>query len=312
MSTELQSPIVVGVDGTDQSMLAVRYAVQEAQSLGCGIRLVHAAPEMASTTTTLPLINVETMNRVGERIVNAAKQLAHDITDAEIQVETVIRLGSRVRILTEAGEDARMIVLGHRDRSILGRVFTSSTCTGVGSRARCPVVCVPTVWKPGNPRGRVVIGVEGHEHSQDALAVAFAVAAEKKAKLTVLHAWKLPSPYDDIVVSDAAVEEWRESATEMLEQILQEWREGYPEVEVELDVRHQHIAPALMGATEGADLLVLGRRGRGAPLGFHLGSTARTLIRESRCPVEIAPPRHPEELFPSQRLMTADQVSPQT
>ena len=312
MSTKLHDLIVVGVDDTDQSLQAVRYAVQDAQRLGCGLRLVHATPETLPMALTLPLISVETLDRVSHRIVNEAMQLAYDMTDGEIKVEKAVRSGSRVHILMEAAEDARLIVLGHRDRSILGRVFTSSTCTGVASQAHCPVVCVPTTWAPGSRHGRVVVGVEGPAHSQDALAVAFAAAAERKAKLTVLHASKLPSPYDDIIVSGVALEEWEQSATAMLEEILLEWREAYPEVDVEIDVRHQHTAPALVGATEGADLLVLGRRGHGAPLGVHLGSIARTLIREARCPVEIAPHRTSQEAPPSDRLMTADQMSPQT
>jgi len=224
----------------------------------------------------------------------------------------VVLSGSRARRLVQSANDARLIVLGHRDRSVLGRVFTSSTCTAVASRANCPVVCVPTTWMPGNPRGGVVVGVEGPTHAQDALAVAFASAAARKSTLTVLHAWKLQSPYDDIVSSRVALDEWRKQATDMLEQVLREWREAYPEVEVELDLRHQYTAPALVGATEGADLIVLGRRGHGAPLGLHLGSTARPLIRESRCPVEIAPPHPAQDALPSQRTMTAEQVSPQT
>ena len=305
MRTKLQRPIVVGVDGTDQGRLAVRYAVLEAQRLGCGLRLVHATPETVPMAPMVPLISVDTLDQVSHRIVNEGKQLAYDVTDGEIQVEKLVQSGSRVHILMGAAEDARLIVLGHRDRSILGRFFTSSTCTGVASRAHCPVVCVPTIWTPGSRHGRVVVGVEGPEHSQDAMGVAFAAAAERKAKLTVLHAWKLQSPYDDIIVSRAAVEEWKGSATAMLEQVLGDWREAYPEVDVEIDVRHQHTAPALVGATEGADLLVLGRRGRGAPFGIHLGSTARTLIRESRCPVEIAPPRLSQDILPSRRLITA-------
>lgn len=310
MSTNLQRPIVVGVDGTDQSMLAVRYAAREAQSLGCGIRLVHATPEIVPMAPMLPLISVETLDQMSHRIVNGAKQVAYDMTDGEVPVDKLIRSGSRVHILVEASEDARLIVLGHRDRSIFGRVFTSSTCTGVASRAHSPVVCVPTEWTLGNRHGSVVVGVEGPVHSQDTLAVAFAAAEKRKAKLSVLHAWRLPSPYDDLIDSQVALEECKESATAMLEGVLRDWREAYPGVDVEIDVRHQYTAPALLGATEGAGLLVLGRRGHVGPIGFHLGSTARTLIREARCPVEITPTLRAQEP-PSVRLMTADQMSPQ-
>lgn len=316
MNTQLNNPIVVGVDGSDESRLAVRYAVLEAKRSGCALRLVHATPETVPVAPRLPvisgmpLITAETLDQVSHRIVNEAKQLAYDMTDGEIHVEKVIQPGSRMRVLAKAAEDARLIVLGHRDRSILGRLFTSSTCVGVTSRAHCPVVCVPSDWTRDVTRARVVVGVEGPEHSQDALAVAFAVAAERKAKLTVLHAWKLQAPYDEILVSED-VDEWTKSASAMLEEILRDWRQAYPEVDVEIDVRHQYTVPALVGASEGADLLILGRHGRGSPLGFHLGSTVRTLIRESHCPVEIAPHHTSQALLPGQRQMTADQVSPQ-
>ena len=57
MSTKLQGLIVAGVDGSDQSLQAVRYAVQEAQRLDVGIRLVHATPETVPLGTKLPLIS---------------------------------------------------------------------------------------------------------------------------------------------------------------------------------------------------------------------------------------------------------------
>lgn len=311
MTTESQGPIVVGVDGSDESLLAVRYAVQEAQRQGCGLRLVHATPETAPMAPMLPLIDVQSWDQVGYRIVNEAMQLGYDMTDGEIEVEKVVRSGSRVHTLMEATEDARLIVLGHRDRSVLGRVFSGSTCSGVASRAPCPVVCVPTVWAPDNRHGRIVVGVEGQKHSQDALAVAFVAAAERNATLTVLHAWKLQSPYDDLIDSRVDVESLDQSATAMLGEILREWTDDYPEVDIEIDVRHQHTLPALVDASAGADLLVLGRRGRAAPLGIHLGSIARAVIREASCPVEIAPPRTSRDTPPSDRLLTADQMSPQ-
>lgn len=309
MGTNTRIPIVVGVDGTDQSGRAVRYAVTEAQRQGCGLRLVHAIHETAPMAPMLPLVAVETFEEVGRRMVAEAKQLVYDLTDGEMQVETLVQPGSRTHVLCEAGEDARMIVLGHRDRSVLGRVFTSSTTTGVAARAHSPVVCVPATWIDGHENGRVVVGLDGSPASRDALALAFAAAAERKAHLTVLHAWKLSGVYDDIISSRVSMEEWKVSALEQMEQILAEWRSHYPEVDVEVDLRHQYPAPALVGATEGADLIVLGRRGHGAPLGVYLGSIARTLIREARCPVEIAP-HQPHPKIAAQRTARSGEVSP--
>ena len=312
MNVSEEGPVVVGVDGSDEGLRAVRYAVREAQRAGCGLRLVHAAPETVPMAPMLPLVSVETIDRVSHRIVNEAKQLAYDLTDGDLEVEKVIKSGSRVRVLVDASEDARMVVLGHRDRSLLGRVFTHSTCTGVAARATCPVVGIPAAgWTFGTEHGRVVVGVEGPAHAQEALAVAFAAASERHAKLAVVHAWKMQSPYDDLIAARVSDEEWIRSAKQMLEEILGDWREAYPEVEVEIDVRHEYTASALVQATEHADLLMLGRRGGTAVGGLFLGSTVRTLIREALCPVVVAPPRPGHDALPSRRLMTEDEVEPQ-
>jgi nucleotide-binding universal stress UspA family protein len=54
-----------------------------------------------------------------------------------------------------------------------------------------------------------------------------------------------------------------------------------------------------MGAGEGAGLLLVGRRGRGAPLGFHLGGVARVLLTRAHCPVEIVPLHRPRSGAPT-------------
>ncbi len=311
MTTELQTPVVVGVDGSDESMLAVRYAVQEARRLGCGLRLVHAVPDFVPMAPMLPLISSESLDEVGHRLVNHAKQLAYDLTEDQIEVETVVRPGSRVHVLVAAAQDAAIVVLGHRDRSVLERVFTGSTTTGVAARAHCPVVSVPATWSGERIHGRIVVGVEEAGHAREALAAAFAAATARNATVTVLHAWKLQSPYDEAIASRVDPDEWVEPVTKTIQAILAEWREAYPDVDVVIDVRHQSPAAALVGASEDADLLVLGRRGHGAPLGIYLGSTVRTLIRESSCPVVVAPPRPADERA-NDLSLTADQASPQT
>ena len=311
MTIHLQEPIVVGVDGTEESQVAVRFAALEARRNGCGLRLVHAMPETVPMAPMLPLISVETLDQVGHRIVNGAKQLAYDVVDGDLQVEGVVRPGSRVRVVLAAAEDARMVVLGRRDRSLLGRVFTGSTCAGVAPRSRCPVVSVPNGWAPEDPSGPVVVGVKDARSSRDALAAGFALAAQRGTRLVVLHAWKLPSGYDDIVVSRDAVDEWIASAKTMVEDLLDDWRGSYPEVNVEIDLRHEYPAPALVAASERAGLLVLGRHGQHTPWGMRLGSKAHALLRESRCPVLIALPQPTEEPLPSRPYMTADEYAPQ-
>jgi nucleotide-binding universal stress UspA family protein len=155
--------------------------------------------------------------------------------------------------------------------------------------------------------------VEDPEHAHEVLSHAFLAASTRRARLRVLHTWKLQRPYDDVVVSAREADAWTAELTGRLRVVTRDLRAAHPEVDVDLDVRHQDPAAALLGATEGADLLVLGRRGHGAPVGLPLGSTARALIRESRCPVEITP-LHPARLdeTAADLALTAEELSPQT
>lgn len=289
MSVQTTSPVVVGLDGTDQGIHAVQYAVAEARRLGCGVRLVHVLPDLADAGPIVPVGGFELFGEMAGRIMQQAEQAARAAGGADLRIEKVVRTGMRVHVLVETSEDAALVVLGHRDRPLLGRVFTASTSTGVATRAHCPVVCIPSVWSSATLHGQVVVGVEDFDHAHELLVRAFASAARRRVRLRVIHTWKLQRPYDDVVVEGPEAERWTGILTERLAHALADLKSGFPEVDVDLDVRHQDPGAALLGATEGADLLLLGRRGHGAPLGFSLGSITRALIRESRCPVEVVP-----------------------
>ena len=103
-----------------------------------------------------------------------------------------------------------------------------------------------------------------------------------------------------------------ESAAEEMDKTLAPFREVHPDVPVQVDLRHEFAGPALVSATEEADLMVVGRRGHGAPFGVYLGSLARMLIREGACPVEVAPQHRRHEPKAEERhIATADEVSPE-
>ncbi|HEX6875601.1 MAG TPA: universal stress protein [Nocardioidaceae bacterium] len=293
MPEDKERRVVVGIDGSAQSDRAVRFAVIEARRRNAGILLVHAVHETAPMAAMLPLYSVESFAEVGQRLVNDAERLALQL-DGDVDVSTSVKAGSRVGVILDAGEHASLVVLGHRRRTGAGRVLTHSTTTGVAARAHCPVVSVPDCWPEGGTNGRIVVGIDASEASHDALALGFQEALWRNSKLVVMHAWRLPTAYDDVAYSRLAEQEWLTSAREEMDKTLAPFREAFPTVEVDVDLRHEYAGAALLDSTQGADLIVVGRRGHGAPLGVYLGSLARMLIREGRCPVEIAPqhPRH--------------------
>ena len=312
MVKDMNLPVVVGVDGSEQSDRAVRYALAEARRRDTGILLVHAVHETAPMAAMLPLYSVEAFAEVGRRLVeDAEKLIRHE--DGDVEIASSVKGGSRVATLVDAGEHAAVTVLGHRSRSLAGRVLASSTTTGVAARAHCPVISVPDTWTEGSEHGRVVVGVDESEAAHDALALAFEEARRRKARLVVLHAWKLPTAYDDISYSQLAVEDWLASAGGEMEKTLAPFQEVFPDVDVEVALKHEFAGPALVDATKDADLIVVGRRGHGAPWGIYLGSLARLLIREGRCPVEIAPQHlHHAPEAEARLLGTSEELSPET
>jgi nucleotide-binding universal stress UspA family protein len=170
------------------------------------------------------------------------------------------------------------------------RLLSGNVSTGVAARATVPVVSVPETWCGERTAGVIVVGIKHLDHAEAALTEAFAVARRAGSRLRVLHAWRFPAAYDDIVVSDpATLTEWRVRAERELEALVAPWRCAHPDVEVELRTVHDYAAQALVAASEDADELVIVRRAHGVPAAAHLGSTARTVLLYAHCPVRIVP-----------------------
>jgi nucleotide-binding universal stress UspA family protein len=77
---------------------------------------------------------------------------------------------------------------------------------------------------------------------------------------------------------------------EILAERLAGWQEKYPDVTVRRVVTGGRPARCLLDQAEGAQLLVVGSRGRGGFAGMLLGSTSRTLIHHAPCPLLVVRP----------------------
>jgi nucleotide-binding universal stress UspA family protein len=145
------------------------------------------------------------------------------------------------------------------------------------------------MWRPGEPKGVVLVGVKRRHHSDELFAEAFSVAQQRGSRLVVLHAWKVPAGYEDLIANAAAYEDWDSRARREIEEMLAAWRTQYPDVDVELRTARAQPAHALVEASAETDEIVLVRRAHGVPLGVHLGATARSVLMHSHCPVRIVP-----------------------
>ena len=146
-----------------------------------------------------------------------------------------------------------------------------------------------------NPNGTVVVGVDGSPESRQAIEFAMREALRRQAWLKVVAAAQLPE-YWTIAYGTSELPSPQEVIVDterMARQTLDAVVNDHPELAaVEFDV--EAIAgppgPVLVDASQGADLLVLGHRGRGAVRSALLGSVGLHAILHATCPVTIVRP----------------------
>lgn len=141
---------------------------------------------------------------------------------------------------------------------------------------------------------RIVVGVDGSAHARHALNHAIAEARLRDATIDAVYAFAPPvywsAPEFGVLIPRPETEVV-EDATRLLERELADVPD---DVEVEPVVVEGPAARALLETARGADLLVVGSRGRGGFMGLLLGSTSHQVVTHATCPVVVVP-TPPEE-----------------
>ena len=139
---------------------------------------------------------------------------------------------------------------------------------------------------------RIVVGVDGSEHSKAALAWVIRMAKGMGSEVTAVYGIDMPVyfplPYGIPVQFD---EQWRK---EIKAEFEDKWCLPLKEAGVAYKAMIRDGRPANVIADvadeEGADLIVVGRRGRGGAAELLLGSTSHELALQSRKPVLLIEP----------------------
>jgi len=300
--------LVVGVDGSDDADRAIRYAAAELNRRTGRLRLVHVVPETVPMAALMPLYGSDTLEEVGREILAVAERRARGLVADEVRIETVLAHGPRHAALLAHVRDATLVVLGRRP-SLIARIRTGSMSAAVAGRASCPVVAVPEQWDGTERHGRVVAAVDESEVSTVVLRAGLAEAADRRAELVVLHAWRPAAPYESVLAGGRSALFWQRQAEPVIRAMLAAVLADHPEVLVTVDLRYERTADALVAVGREADLLLLGRRGDATLVGPGLGSRSRALLRAGVCPVEVVPaPPRPHRHVPRARQPVSQTV----
>jgi nucleotide-binding universal stress UspA family protein len=141
------------------------------------------------------------------------------------------------------------------------------------------------------PQGRIVVGVDGSEHSLRALRWALEEASFRKARLEAVTAWHTTYTGDVGFGGYAPIDpaQLEAGARVLLEDALEQVSADASSVPVESVVVEGTAAQALLATAKGADLLVVGNRGRGGFRGLLLGSVSSQCVHHAPCPVVVIP-----------------------
>ncbi|MHA5054368.1 universal stress protein [Streptomyces sp. SD15] len=289
-------PLVVGVDGSEPSMLAVDWATDEADLRGLPLRLVYASLweryEGEALTERLGRSSEQVM---ADNIVEAAAKRAHR-RRADVRFSTEILPEGAVSVLLKEGHSASALVLGSRGRGGMAAWVLGSVSLAVAARASCPVIVLraghDNQTKAGTHRG-VLLGVGEEPHASAAVRFAFQEAEVRKAALYALRAWRCPAheTADHPLLAGEPARLHEERAVEILESALSEAAADHPSVDLRRRTAEGTARRVLLDASADADLLVVGARRREGHFGLHLGRVVHAVLHHSACPVAVVPQR---------------------
>ncbi|MGH3532875.1 MAG: universal stress protein [Mycobacterium sp.] len=284
--------ILVGVDGSASSKVAVDWAARDAAMRGVPLTLVQVlAPAVAMTfpETPMPPGHLEWQEEQAKRHLQDACTIAEQSTGApgppQVGTETVV--GSTVPTLVDLSKEAVMIVVGSRGHGWLRRSLLGSVSSNLVRHAHCPVAVIHDA-DPSMPQvsgAAVVVGVDGSPVSEAATAMAFEEASFRGVELVAVYAWHDANVFDVPGIDFAAMQA---DGERVLAEQLAGWRERYPDVKVRRVVVGDRPADQLIEQSHSAQLVVVGSHGRGGFAGMLLGSVSLAVMQSVRTPVLVA------------------------
>ncbi|MFI7522770.1 universal stress protein [Micromonospora globbae] len=287
MNSSDGAAVVVGVDGSEPALRAVRLAAIEAARRQRPLRVVHGF--------VWPLLHVPLTAPAGapggglrdqaEQLVSAAVAEA-EATAPGIRVSGEIIDGEAAAVLLGETPTAALIVLGDRGLGGFSALVVGSVAIQVASYADCPVLVARGTFRTDGP---VVVGVDGSELSALAIEFAAETAAARDTDLLALHAYRHPvstGPGDmQPLVYDPAQLHGEEDR--VLAESLAGLGDRYPQLRVTRRAVRGRPGRVLTEASRTAQLVVVGGQGRGEFTGLLLGSVSQSALHHADCPVAV-------------------------
>ena len=169
-STEV---ILVGVDGSTESIAAVKWATDRALRTGGRVHVLCtyalASYSAAALDGGYAVLDDEALKRGAQQVVEEAVATAKERGLGK--VTSSIEPGVPAGVLVEMSREVALVVVGSRGGGSFADRLLGTVSSALPAHAKCPVVIVPrhTSGKCFMPIERVVVGVDGTEVPSSAL-----------------------------------------------------------------------------------------------------------------------------------------------
>ena len=292
--------VLVGVDGSEASDHALRWAADEAARRGWSLHLLcaYTVPVTAGIAgeITSPLVDDDSVSAAARETCARAAGTVGARSDAP-PVRTSIAYGDAAGVLVDASAHAGLAVVGKRGRGGFASRLLGGVSTALPAHAACPTVVVPLPREPRDAADRaeaasragLVVGVDGSDAAAHAADVAASFALERGWPVELLCAVPLAVPTLAWLPTALDPEPVVREVRAELDAAAETLRAAHPGLEVMTRVVHDSPARALTEASRGAPLVALGARGHGGFAGMLLGSVSQAVLRHADCPVLVVP-----------------------
>ncbi|MGS2811373.1 universal stress protein [Nocardia sp. MW-W600-9] len=274
------APVVVGVDGSDAALTAVRWAAKTAALRQAPLHLVHAMSSGWDLGERLGVVGLhnQRFHDEGAAGLATAERVARSAA-GPLTVHRFLVRPSPVAALRRRARKAEVIVVGSRGLDRFERTVLGSVSGVLARRLACPLAVVPDTGSPAAVRDLpVLVGVDGSRGSSRALDHAVEEASLRGVGLVALFVWAEPDP--GISWADMP-----EHCRRLLSEQLVGLHEKYPDVAVTRVVDHADPVPRLLDESTRSQLIVLGSHGRSGFTRNTLGSVSRAVLHDTQVPL---------------------------
>lgn len=261
--------VVVGADGTEVGLSAVRWAAEEAARRDVPLLILHAAPYLGrgepggAPPPELPRA----------RGITAVAYTAARRRRPAVQASTEVIPAEPVDALLSAAAQAQLLVLGISTTGAADEMVLAPVAMRVAARSPVPVVVVPRRRGAG-PDGRPVVAILGiGERADDEAVARFAATAAQQEGVPL-------SLLQTRSAQQGAATSWVDDDDA--------WAERYPDLEVLRSDLESARANEVLGAAGPCPLMVIST-GHGTLLHRSMDGPHRWLLRHCTSPMALVP-----------------------